>query len=405
MEIKVLEPEQWLRELEILVEPERVKQKIAEITKIYAQTIKVPGFRKGKVPIAVLEKRYGQQLETQALQQLFEEIYKEAIATQQLKPFTTAKITDYNLSEDKKLTLRISFEVIPDYELKEYKGIRLKKQEPTGFDQEFERRFKQLLDRCATFVSLPRPAESGDYLLCDYGVYEDDKLIGKLAQNILIQIGDAMNLKEINQGLVGVKAGETRTITVDFPQDYPDKSIAGKTRIYKFTIRDVKKKILPEVDDNFAQDLGFKSLEDLRQALNEEILADRAKLIESDLFNQIYNYLIREHNFEPPASLVNDVYNQMLKDYNLTDSDETLKKLLPIAKNRAKFNIIIARIAQKENIEPTPEEIEAKIEEYARQLKTEPAKLDHLRNNAVFSFEIIKEKTMDWLLKNAVVEN
>ncbi|MEO0094180.1 MAG: trigger factor, partial [candidate division WOR-3 bacterium] len=231
MEIKVLEPEQWLRELEILVEPERVKQKIAEITKIYAQTIKVPGFRKGKVPIAVLEKRYGQQLETQALQQLFEEIYKEAIATQQLKPFTTAKITDYNLSEDKKLTLRISFEVIPDYELKEYKGIRLKKQEPTGFDQEFERRFKQLLDRCATFVSLPRPAESGDYLLCDYGVYEDDKLIGKLAQNILIQIGDAMNLKEINQGLVGVKAGETRTITVDFPQDYPDKSIAGKTRI------------------------------------------------------------------------------------------------------------------------------------------------------------------------------
>ena len=404
MEIKVLEPEQWLRELDVLVEPERVKQKIAEITEIYAQRAEVPGFRKGKAPKSVLEKRFGSALEAAALEQLIDEVYKETIEAKQLKPLTAAKVTDYNLNEDKQLNLKISFEIIPEFELKEYKNIRLKKQEPTGFDEEFERRLKLLQDRCAIFNPLNRPSENGDFILCDYGIYEDGKLIGKLAQNVLIQVGDEMNLKELNDGLLGVKAYDTKEITITFSQDNPDKSLAGKTRTYKFTVRDIKQKNLPELNDSFAQDLGFKDLDELRRQLNEEILGDRTKLIESDLFNQIYNYLISEHNFESPASLVTDSYNSILKEHKLQDSNETKEKLMPVAKKRAKFSIVISRIAKQEKIEPTHEEIDTKIQEYASQLKTEPEKLEHLHENSVFLFELIKEKTMDWILKNAKIE-
>jgi len=404
MEVKVLEPEQWLRELEILVEPERVKKKIAEITQTYARELEIPGFRKGKAPLAVVTKRYGQELEAKALQELFDEIYKETIEAKQLKPLTPAKITDFSLNEEKQLTFKISFEVVPEYELKEYKGIRLKRREPTGFDQEFEQRLQQLLDRCATYTPLNRPAEIGDYVLCDYGAYDDNKLVGKLAQNVLIQVGDEMNLNEFNEGLIGAKPGETKVITVTFPSDHPDESIAGKTLSYKFTIRDIKSKNLPELNDNFAQDLGFKDLDDLRQKLNEEILIDRAKVIEADLLNQIYQYLINEHNFEPPASLVNDAYKSILKDHNLSDSNEIREKVMPIAKNRAKFNIIITRIAQQENLEPTEEEIEAKLKEYAIKLNAKPEELERLKDNSLFLLELIKEKTMDWLLKNAKIE-
>lgn len=404
MELKILEPESWLRELDILVEPERVKKKISELTETYAKRAEVPGFRKGKAPKPVLEKRYGSALEAAALEQLIDEVYKEAIEEKQIKPLTTPKVTDYNLSENKQLSFKISFEIIPNFELKEYKNLKLKRQEPTGFDEEFERRLKLLQDRCATFSPLNRPAENGDFILCDYGIYEGDVIIGKLAQNVLIQIGDEMNLKELNEGLLGVKAGDSKEITITFQADNPDKSLAGKTRTYKFTIRDIKQKNLPELNDGFAQDLGFKDLAELRQQLNEEILSDRAKLVESDLFNQIYNYLIAEHNFEPPASLVNDSYNSILKEHKLQDSKETKEKLTPIAKNQAKFSIIISRIAKQENIEPTHEEIDAKIQEYASQFKTEPDKLEHLHDNAVFLYELIKEKTMDWLLKNAKIE-
>ena len=404
MEIKVLEPEQWLRELEISVEPERVKEKIDEISETYAKRAEIPGFRKGKAPKPILEKRYGKSLEVAALDQLIDEVYKEIIEEKQLKPLTAAKVTDYTLSEDKQLTFKISFEIIPDFELKEYKGIRLKKQEPTGFDQEFERRLKLLQDRCATFKPLNRPAENNDFILCDYGIYENDKLVGKMSQNVLILVGDEMNLKELNQGLLGVKAGDTKEITVTFPEDHPDKSIASKTRTYKFTVRDIKQKNLPELDDSFAQDLGFKDLDELRRQMNEEILNDRTQIIESDLMNQIYNHLIQEHNFEPPASIVSDNYNMILKEHNLQESKEAKEKVVPIAKNQAKFSVIISRIARQENIEATHEEIDAKIQEYAVRLKTEPEKLEHLHDNALFLYEIIKQKTMDLILKNAKIE-
>lgn len=404
MEIKVLEPEQWLREIEISVEPERVKKKIDEISDTYTRRAEIPGFRKGKVPKSIFEKRYGKSLEAAALDQLIDEIYKETIEEKQLKPLTAAKVTDYTLSEDKQLTFKISFEIIPEFELKEYNGIRVKKQEPTGFDQEFERRVKLLQDRCATFKPLNHPAENNDFILCDYGIYEDDKLVGKMSQNVLIQVGDEMNLNELNQGLLGVKAGANKEITVTFPADHPEKSIAGKTRTYKFTVRDIKEKILPELDDSFAQDLGFKDLDELRRQMNEEILNDRARVIESDMMNQIYNHLIQEHNFEPPASIITDNYNMILKEHNLQESDEAKQKVMPIAKNQAKFSVIISRIAQKENIEATHEEIDAKIQEYAVHLKTEPEKLEHLHDNAVFLYEIIKQKTMDFLLKNAKIE-
>jgi len=107
LEVKLLEPESWLRELDILVEPERVKKKISELTETYAKRAEVPGFRKGKAPKPVLEKRYGSALEAAALEQLIDEVYKETIEEKQIKPLTTPKVTDYNLSEDKQLSFKI----------------------------------------------------------------------------------------------------------------------------------------------------------------------------------------------------------------------------------------------------------------------------------------------------------
>lgn len=404
MEVKILEPEQWLREIEIQVEPQRVQKKITELIETYAKRIKIPGFRKGRAPLTVVEKRYGKELETVALKQLFDETTKETIEAKQLKPLTQPTITDYNLDENRKLTFKIAFEIIPDFTLKEYKNLRLKKLEPTGFDEEFEQRLQQLLDRCATYIPLNRPAEKGDFILCDYETYEDGKLVSKPAQNVLIPINDTMNLKEINQGLLGAKPGEVREITITFPQNHQDRTLAGKTYTYKFTIRACKEKRLPELNETFAQDLGFKDLDALRQQLNEEILTDRARLVETDLLNQIYNQLVAEYDFEPPASLVTDAYNNIIQANGLEDTAETREKLLPIAKRQAKFKIIISRIAQQENITPTKEEIEVKIQQYAAQGELKPETLAKLPENPLFLYEIIKEKTMDFLLRNAKIE-
>ncbi len=402
MEIKIKSPKSWQREIEVTVEPERVKKKIEDVTASYAGKVQIAGFRKGKVPRPILQKRYGSTFEAIAIDELFDEIYKEIIQDHNLKPITQAKISDYLLSDDKTLKFDLSFEVIPDFELKNYFGLKLKKLEPVGFDAEFERRLKDLQARCATFISANRPAETGDFILVDYEIYENDTPVGKKQLGNMLHLGSENNHPNINQALIGVNAGEEKSVTITFSQDYPETVLRGKTLNYKFYIRDVKIRQLPELDDKLAVSLGFKDLDDMRRQINEEILQERALLIEDDLKNQIYRHLVADYDFEPPQSLVNYAYQDILNRYRMPDSEENRSQLLPLAIDKAKFDLILIRIAEKENITVTPEEIENEIKKYAI-LGIEEDKLQNLRTNPKFISQIQQDKVLQYLLEKAEI--
>lgn len=402
MEINIKDTKPWLKEIEVTIEPERVKHKIEQITASYANKAQVPGFRKGKVPRPILQRRYGATFEAMAIDELFDEAFKEIIQNNNLQPVSQAQISDYTLTDDKTLKFELSFEVIPEFELKNYVGIKIKKQEPTGFDEEFDRRVRILQEKCATYISLNRPAENNDYILVDYEIYEQNKLVGKKQSGVMIELGSNNNHPNINQALLGVKPGDEKMVSVSFPEDFSDKTLANRTLEYKFYVRDIKEKKLPEIDDEFAKDLGFKDLSELKDQLNQEIMLDRARIIEDDLKSQIYHYLVSEHNFDPPNVYVEMAYKEIINEYQFQDSEETRKKLANHAQERARFTIILDKIAEKENIKPTEQDIEQELEKY-RRLGINESQLAMIKTSPVFISRITHNRVMDWLLQKAEI--
>jgi trigger factor len=219
----------------------------------------------------------------------------------------------------------------------------------------------------------------------------------------MMELGDPMNSAEINAALVGARPGEERTATTTFPADHADKSLAGKTLTYKFVVRDVKERILPEVNEEFATDLAFESMDKLRIEINEAILADRHRLVQNGLKNQAFDFLTAEHQFEPPESWVESSLDRLRTQYNLPEDDATRDKLMPVAQKWAKFDCIVARIATKESITVSEEELKEQAKELAEESKRPVEDVESMLDTAVYKNQLLREKVLRLIIDKANV--
>jgi trigger factor len=245
LEKTVRSPKEWLREIDVTIEPDKLKTKIEESFVDLQPKAVVPGFRPGKVPRGVLERRIGSQLETAAAEELVEAAIREVMTDDTLKPVSQPRFTNLEIAPDKAIRFQLSFEVLPEFQLKEYAGLALKKEEPTGFDAEFDRRLEELRGKCATFKPVSRPAQEHDFVVVDYKTFLGDTETDKPRTNVMMELGDTMNSAEVNAALAGARPGDEKTATTTFPADHADKKLAGRTLTYKFVVRDVKERILP----------------------------------------------------------------------------------------------------------------------------------------------------------------
>lgn len=403
MEKIVRSPKEWLREIDVTIEPDRLKTKIEESYVDLQPKAVVPGFRVGHVPRAVLERRIGSQLENAAAEELVEDAVKEVLTDDAIKPITQPRFTDLEISPDKAIRFQLSFEVIPEFQLKDYVGLSLKKEEPTGFEAEFERRLQELREKCATFKPVSRPAQEHDFVVVDYKTYVEDTETGKPRTNVMMELGDAMNSAEVNAALVGTRPGDERTAATTFPADHKDEKLAGKTLNYKFVVRDVKERIMPEVNEEFATDLGFESMDKLRIEINESILADRHRLTQNGLKNQAFDFLTAEHQFEPPESWVESSLDRLRTQYNLPEDDATREKLMPVAQKWAKFDCIVAKIAEKEGITVTDEELKEQAQEVAEESKRPVEEVESMLGSAVYKNQLLREKVLKLVVERANV--
>lgn len=405
MEIRVNSPKEWLREIEIEFEPEQLKSKIESLLEEYKDKAKIPGFRPGKVPRYILERRLGSALESAAAEELVEQALSEVMEKDNLKPASRLKIDELEITPEKAIRVRASVEVIPQFELKDYTKLTLRRMTPSGFDAEFEKRLAALRERCAIFKPVQRPAANGDYVIIDYVLKENDRVVAGPKSNVTIQVGAEGNHPSINQALLNVQSGEERSAEIAFPPDHPDKNLAGRTITYHITIRGVREKILPEINDEFAQDLGYENLDALRQALNDEILADREEQVKEDLHRQIIDQLTADHQFEPPASWVQSHLDRLLRELNLPDTPETREKLLPAAEKSARFDCIALRIAQQENISVTDEEIANQIQAIAQSTGRKPEEIAPLLDNSSYRFHTLQNKVLKLIMDKAEIKS
>jgi trigger factor len=401
LEKTVRSPKEWLREIDVEVEPEKLRSRLETMLNEYQDRAKLPGFRPGHVPRRILEKRIGGELQDAAVEEIVEDAVEDALADKSFRPASRPRFMNLEVTPDKAVRFQISIEVIPDFELKQYDGLRLKKQEPTGFEAEFERRLQALREKCGTFKPLSRPAANGDFVVVDYRTWVGETEAGKPRANVMMQLGDEMTSAEVNQALTGARPGDERTTDIVLPADYNDKKLAGKTMTYRFVVRDVKERILPELTEEFARDLGFDSLDKLRIEINEEILTDRAKLVENGLKNQIFDLLTGEHSFEPPESWVKASAERLQRQYELPDDEETRAKLLPLATKWARFDCTVARIADKESIHVSDEEVATEIKTVAETTKRSPEEIAEMLDGPAYRNQLLRDKVMQFILDKA----
>lgn len=395
METTVRSPKEWLREVEVAVESERLKNRVAELLEEYRDRAEVPGFRRGRVPVEVMARRFGPALESAAVEEIVEQATTEALEQHGLKAAAGIRLADLEVTPEKSIRFTVSVEVIPQFELKPYVGLKLSRPAPSGFDAEFERRVEELRVRCATYRAVARPAREDDFVVVDYAVADSGREVER-KQNVMVEMAGEGTPPELKAALTGSAAGDERSADIPIPG-------TDRRASYRLVVRDIKERVLPELDEEFAQDLGFSGLDALRQAINDDILADRERAAEEELRKQATSRLLADHEFEPPGSLVSTGVERLLARSGLPDTDEVRKKLEPLAVRLARLDCIVSRIAEQEGITVSDEDMAEEAARLARETGKPEDEVARVVGSADYRQQVLRERVLKFIIEKAEI--
>ncbi len=419
--------------LQIELPPEEVSKEWDSIANSFARLAKIPGYRPGKAPRTVIEKRFRKQIQEELTKKLVSKSYHEAIEQQQLRVASLANIEDVQLGEDKSMRFRATVVTAPEFELPEYKNISVQLPDTKVSDAEVDAALERLRDQAADFVDVPeRELQMGDFAVIDFEGLIDGKPISEIApqasknlhggKKFWLHLAPDNFLPTFCEQIVGQKRGEPRQITIVFPADFPVKELATKEANYAVTLQEIREKVLPARDDALANKLiPGKTLADLRHMIEHDLEHEKEHGVERAKEGQIVKYLHEHISFElPPALMKNEtrrvlgelvqrnrergIPDEMLKE----KEKELIESAAGLAAHRLKTNFILHRIAERENIKTSRQEIDARIREDAARYNVSPEKMrkelqEHDALDSVAE-QILLGKTLDFLKANVSVE-
>jgi len=419
-EADVLTPTQ--RRLRVEIPADRVDKAFARMYREFGRQAKVRGFRSGKVPQHVLRGIYGTEIQAGVLSELVEESLARALADEGLEPVSEPRLEVGDLNEAQPFAFTAVIEVKPDIELKDYRAVPVERIRADVGDDEVERALNALQDRHAQLEPVEGRDEvaEGDYVLVDFsGSVEGEPFPGSTAENYAVDIGAGQSLPEFEQGLVGMKRGVAGNIAVNIPGEANDEQLAGKTADFQVTVRDIRHKVLPPLDDEFARDYGeCDSLEELREKLRAELQSEIETLQNGPLKDQIMERLIEAHSFEVAPSMVDRELSYLMRrarsqrELSGTEApepttEELREELTPPAERRVKVMLLIEKIAAAEGITASEEEVDTRVEALVRASGAQAASVreqygqDWARET--MRSQLVSEKTLDFLLEQADV--
>src|SRR6266576_1557203 len=345
---------------------------------------KIPGYRPGKAPRAVIDKRFRKEIQEELTKKLVSKSYRDAIEQEQLRVASLTNIEDVQFGEDKSMRFRATVVTAPEFELPDYKNIAVQLTETKVSTAEVDEALERLRDQSAEFVDVPgRGLQMGDFAVLDFEGSVDSKAIGEIApqasknlqggKKFWLHLAADNFLPKFCEQLIEQKPDETRLAIVHFPEDFPVKELAGKKADYAVTVREIKEKVLPPVDDALAGKLApGKTLGDLREMIKHDIEHAKKHDVERAKESQIVKYLHEQIQFElPPALLQNETRRalaelvQRNRERGVTDEmlKEKEKELIDaaaaMAAHRLKTNFILHRIAEREKTQVTKEDLDS----------------------------------------------
>lgn len=389
------EPKGCQRIFEVEVSSQQVQEAMEELYREYGLKAKIPGFRPGKVPRAILEARFGKGIEAEAIEKLVPDSFQQALAQHGLVPVNRAQISELDLTSEKVLRYKATFEVLPQIAIKRYKGIpavkRLRKVNEVDVDREVE----FLRSLYAEFLTVDRPSAEGDRVIIDYRPLTEFPGAEKFqGSDYAVDLGAPQVLAEFNRDLAGVRPGDIREIQVQYPQDHPAPEAAGRKIGFKVTVKNVQERRLPTLDDEFARKVSeYQSLGELRDKIKAGLEARSEAEAMEQVNLQVMNTIIAENPLELPESLVKERLELMMAearerhrqshrhpdgsncDQCQLDEEQMAKELRPVAEWQIKQDLFLSHLASLEKIEAEPQEVETAVRDLARRQRADPAQL------------------------------
>lgn len=405
----------WAKRITIEYPEEVVKQKVEEVYEEFGKKAKVPGFRKGKIPRDVLEMHFKKDVMEEVKEKLLQKGFEEALKGSGIEVIANPMIESLEL-EDSGFRAVLSVQVKPEIDVKDYAFLKATVERVSVSDEEVENELRALQRSMAVLkpIDVQRPVEKGDYVLVDIKETIQD---GKPVEynNKLIKVGAGLLYEEIDRALPGMKEGEVKSIKITFPEDLPDKSIAGKECNYDIKVKGIRTEVLPELNDDFAASLGnYKNLQELRSAISKRI--EVMKNIEKDnkIKRQILEQLVERNKIDVPPALVEiemDMIVQELMERGMRPeqfTDEIKQSIYKESDLRAKSKLIIENIAKKEGITVSDEEVVNTLKNIAMAQHKKFEEVEHLLENPrvteAIRYGILEEKTMKYLMDKTRIE-
>ena len=405
------------------VEAEKFEEAMKKVYTKTAKYFNIPGFRKGKAPMQLVERQYGSAIFYEdAFNELAPEIYDEAIKEKKVEAVSRPNIDIVQMEKGKELIFTATVETKPEVELGKYKGIEIKKIEYTTSDKDVEHELGHMAERNARLVTIEdRAVEKGDIVTIDFeGSVDGVKFEGGKAENHELEIGSNTFIPGFEEQIIGMKIDEEKDIKVKFPDEYFSKDLAGKDAVFAIKLHGIKKKELPKMDDEFAKDVSeFDTLEELKNSIKEKLDTENTNKAKYETEEEAIKIVCDNTKVDIPNGMIEMEIDNMIKEMetrlsyqglNLNQylqmmgrkEEDIRKDFKEQAEKSIKSRLVLEAVIKAEKIEVTPNEVAEKVKDMAKQYgKKEEELLENEQLKEYIAENLKSEKAIEFIVKNA----
>ena len=398
------------RLLQVSVPAEAVRAEEERTAKRYASQVRLPGFRPGKAPAAVVKKRFKDAIRQQVLESLVQEAYKEVIEREHLKVASQPHVHDLKFDEGEPLTFELHVEVRPELSLARVEGFRLTRPSAAVSDEQLVEQLEQIREQRATWSPTDDKPMPGDMVTVELATADEDGIIPEGKEYRLV-LGEGQAIAGIEELVMELSPGQTIERAVRWPDDFPDEAQRGVAKQVRVTLKETKRKSLPVLDDAFAREVGdFDSIDVLRAKVREDLEEHARRDADAGLRQQLLDRIAEANPFEVPPSWVTQMMGAYMQGYGIPEEqrDAFAEQFRPIAERQVRRDLIVETIAEREKLAASESDIDDRVAELAQKRGADPgqvyAQLQKAGRLKEIEHSLTEEKVFAWLLERNTVE-
>jgi trigger factor len=404
------------RRLEVAVPATEVSTEVEQRLKSISRTARLKGFRPGKAPIPVVRKQFGEQVHAEVIQDLMRSSFAQALSQERLTPAGGPRIEPIAMGPGTELKYAAIFEVLPEIKIKPFDSMPIERPSATVTDDDINAMIESMRRQRPVFTAIERPAQATDRVTIDFdGSVDGQPFEGGEGRDVLVVIGSRQSLVELEEGLKGATTGEKRTVSLSFPADSPNKSIAGKTAQLEVTIKQVEQQTLPDVDEEFCRAYGVEEggIDALRTEVRKSMERELGDVIRNRVRAQVMDALYRENTFEVPRALIDEQVQRLqvdaarrigAKDASQVPAREVFEDQ---ARRRAALGLLMGQIVQTEGVKVDRERVQTRLNDLVAQYPNpDEARRAYVQNvDAMRQVEsvVLEDQVVDWIMDHARV--